>query len=72
MENNNIESNMKPDPNNSTNSNDSDILTNILAYNKDNLFTKIIFYLSTLIVLMMTYLGITAFFFYQNAKIFWS
>ena len=68
MENNNIESNMKPEPNNSTNSNDSDILTNILAYNKDNLFTKIIFYLSTLIVLMMTYLGITAFFFYQNAK----
>ena len=41
MENNNIESNMKPEPNNSTNSNDSDILTNILAYNKDNLFTKI-------------------------------
>ena len=39
MENNNIESNMKPEPNNSTNSNDSDILTNILAYNKDNLFT---------------------------------
>ena len=68
MENNNIESNIKPEPNNSTNSNDSDMLTNILAYNKDNLFTKVIFYLSTLIVLMMTYLGITAFFFYQNAK----
>ena len=68
IENNNMESNIKPEPNNSTNSNDSGMLTNILAYNKDNLFTKVIFYLSTLIVLMMTYLGITAFFFYRNAE----